>query len=74
LSFARVKPDTHAAILGALRLNSNRSEHQRRGDGVKRGLADGDADHCGAQRQMLHLWNNPVLIAFSNQGPLQRVK
>jgi hypothetical protein len=37
-------------------------------------LADGDADHCGAQRQMLHLWNNPVLIAFSNQGPLQRVK
>jgi hypothetical protein len=36
----------HAAILVALRLNSDRSEHQRRGDGVEGGRRDGNADHA----------------------------
>jgi hypothetical protein len=40
-----LKPDMHAAIPGALRLNSDRSERQRGGDRRIGGRRDGDADH-----------------------------
>src|ERR1700733_12207694 len=40
------EPDMHAAILGALRLNGDRSERQRGGDRRIGGRRDGNADHC----------------------------
>jgi hypothetical protein len=59
----------HAAILVALRLNSDRSERQRGGDRVEGGLTDGDPNHVGdmgparASRQ-----NSPRARGGSNAG------
>lgn len=43
---ARIEPDMHAAILGALRLNSDGSERQRAAVAAIGGRRDRDADHA----------------------------
>ena len=51
----------HAAILVALRLNSDRSERQRGGDRLIGGRRDGDADH--AANSVTKIWQDKSTAA-----------
>jgi hypothetical protein len=51
----------HAAILGALRLNSDRSERQRSGDRRIGGRRDGDTDH--AANSVTKIWQDKSTAA-----------
>jgi hypothetical protein len=57
---ARIEPNQSVAVGVGLSLVVYRPERHCRQDRV--------------ERQKRHLWNNPVQIAFSNQGALKKAK